>query len=166
MPCDLRLQRPAHGPKFARISECLLISLPDGGFFRRVEDATPYNRNSPQVNITSVGHITHEVNITHKVHITASNGLHTPAVITCAVGDYIHGCAVICSLPRAVEQIRPLDTNNRGLRLFVSTFRPAKLITCASTHNSKLITLPCKLGTEELFCKRKTQNLLRPHFAR
>ena len=37
-------------------------------------------------------------------------------MITYAVGDYIHGCAVICSLPHAVEQIRPLDTNNRGLR--------------------------------------------------
>ena len=27
-------------------------------------------------------------------------------------------------------------------------------------HNS-----PCEMGTEELFCKRKSQNLLRPHFA-
>ena len=26
MPCVFRLQRPAHGPKFARISECLLLS--------------------------------------------------------------------------------------------------------------------------------------------
>ena len=24
---------------------------------------------------------------------------------------------------------------------------------------------PCEMGTEELFCKRKSQNLLRPHFA-
>ena len=30
------------------------------------------DRNSPKVNITSAGHITHEVNITHKVHITAN----------------------------------------------------------------------------------------------
>ena len=41
MPCVCRLQRPAHGPKFARISECRLLSLrhfvpppsSDGGFF-------------------------------------------------------------------------------------------------------------------------------------
>ena len=26
MPCVCRLQRPAHGPKFARISECRLLS--------------------------------------------------------------------------------------------------------------------------------------------
>ena len=30
------------------------------------------DRNSLKANITSAGHITHEVNITHKVHITAS----------------------------------------------------------------------------------------------
>ena len=41
MPCVYRLQRPAHGPKFARISECRLLSFrhfvpppsSDGGFF-------------------------------------------------------------------------------------------------------------------------------------
>ena len=26
-------------------------------------------------------------------------------------------------------------------------------------------SLTCEMGTEELFCKRKSQNLLRPHFA-
>ena len=47
-----------------------------------------------------------------KCHIIPLRGLHTPAVITYAVGDYIHGCAVICSLPHAVEQIRPICIRN------------------------------------------------------
>ena len=36
------------------------------------ESGYSLDHNSPKVNITSAGHITHEVNITHKVHITAN----------------------------------------------------------------------------------------------
>ena len=83
--------------------------------FRRVEDATPYNRNSPQVNITSVGHITHEVNITHKVHITASNGLHHSPV-----RHKQPWIAVVC------VNVSPCETHN--------VRKHSKLI----THNSPL----------------------------